>query len=39
MLKTDRPNNTKIVEALKRGSFKSVGFKPVKLGNFDGVQD
>jgi hypothetical protein len=28
-----------LVEALKGGSFKSVGFKPLKLGNFDGVQD
>jgi hypothetical protein len=29
----------KLVEALKGGSFKSVGFKPTKLRNFDGVQD
>jgi hypothetical protein len=28
----------KLVEAFKRGSSKSVKFKPAKLGNFDGVQ-
>jgi hypothetical protein len=39
MLKMNRPDFIKLVEALKRGSFKSVGFKPIKLGNFDGVQD
>jgi hypothetical protein len=33
----NRPNFTKFVEALKKGSSKSVGFKLVKLGNFDGV--
>jgi hypothetical protein len=28
-----------LVEALKGRSSKSVGFKPTKLENFDGVQD
>jgi hypothetical protein len=28
---------TKLVIALKGGSSKSVGFKPVKPGNFDGI--
>jgi len=30
---------TKLVAALKRGSSNGVGFKLVKLGNFDGVQN
>jgi hypothetical protein len=34
----NRPDFTGLVEALKGGSFKNVGFKPLKLGNFDGVQ-
>jgi len=34
-----RPDFTKLVEALKGGLSKSVGFKPIKLGNFDGVRD
>jgi hypothetical protein len=28
-----------LIKALKGGSFKNVGFKPTKLGNFNGVQD
>jgi hypothetical protein len=35
----NRPDFTKLVEALKGRSSMSVGFKLVKLGNFDGVQD
>jgi hypothetical protein len=35
----NRPNFTKLVAALKRGSSNGVGFKLVKLGNFDGVQN
>jgi len=35
----NRPNFTELVEALKGGSFKSVGFKPVKPGNFDGARN
>jgi hypothetical protein len=34
-----RPDFTELVEALKGGLSKSVGFKPIKLGNFDGVRD
>jgi hypothetical protein len=33
------PDFTELVEALKGRSSKSVGFKPTKPGNFDGVQD
>jgi hypothetical protein len=33
------PNFTKLVEALKGGSSINVRFKPIKLGNFDGVLD
>ncbi len=35
----NRPNFIKLVEALKGGSSRSVGFKPTKPRNFDGVQD
>jgi hypothetical protein len=35
----NRPDFVKLVKAFKRGSFKNVGFKPTKPGNFDGVQD
>jgi hypothetical protein len=34
-----RPDFTKLVEALKGGSFISVGFKSTKPRNFDGVRD
>jgi hypothetical protein len=33
----NRPDFTKLVVALKRGSSKAVGFKPAKPRNFDGV--
>jgi hypothetical protein len=33
----NRPDFTELVEAFKGGSFKSVRFKPTRLGNFDGV--
>jgi hypothetical protein len=39
LLKMNWPDFIGLVEALKRGSSKSVGFKPAKLGNFDGVQN
>jgi hypothetical protein len=39
LLKMNRPDFTKLVEALKGRSSKSVGFKPVKPRNFDGVQN
>jgi hypothetical protein len=32
MLKMNRLDFTKSIEALKGGSFKNVGFKPTKLG-------
>jgi hypothetical protein len=35
----NRPDFTELVVALKGRSLKGVGFKPIKLGNFDGVQD
>jgi hypothetical protein len=38
LFKMNRPDFTRLVEALKRGSFKNVGFKPVKPRNFDGVR-
>jgi hypothetical protein len=34
----NRPDFTELVVTLKGGSSKGVGFKPTKLGNFDGVQ-
>jgi hypothetical protein len=37
LLKMNRPDFIKLVEALKGGASKNVGFKPTKLGNFDGV--
>jgi hypothetical protein len=37
LLRMNRPDFTKLVEALKGGSSKSVGFKPTKPRNFDGV--
>jgi hypothetical protein len=33
------PDFTELVIALKGGSSKELGFKPAKLGNFDGVRD
>jgi hypothetical protein len=39
LLKMERLNFIELVEALKRGSSKSVGFKPTKPENFDGVRD
>jgi hypothetical protein len=39
LLEMNRPNFIKMVEALKKGSFKSVGFKSTKHGNFDRVQN
>ncbi len=36
LLKMNRPNFTKLVEALKRRSSKSARFKPTKPENFDG---
>jgi hypothetical protein len=35
----NRLDFTKLVAAFKGGSLKGVGFKPIKLGNFDKVQD
>jgi hypothetical protein len=35
----NRPNFTELVTAFKGGSSKGVGFKPVKLGTFDGARD
>jgi hypothetical protein len=39
LLIMNRPNFNKLVAPLKGGSSKGIGFKPAKLGNFDGVQD
>jgi hypothetical protein len=39
LLKMNRLDFTRLVEAFKGGSSKNVGFKLIKLGNFDGVQD
>jgi hypothetical protein len=39
LVKMNRPDFTGLVEALKKKSFKSVGFKPIKPGNFDEVID
>jgi hypothetical protein len=39
LLKMNRPDFTKLVAALKGGSSKGVGFKPIKLKNFDKVRD
>ncbi len=33
----NRPDFIELVNALKKGSFKSVGFKPANFKNFDGV--
>jgi hypothetical protein len=35
----NRPDFIELVVDLKGGSSKGVKFKPVKPGNFDGVQD
>jgi hypothetical protein len=35
----NKPDFIKLVKAFKKGSYKGVGFKPVKLGNFDDVRD
>jgi hypothetical protein len=34
----NRPNFIELVVALKGRSLKGVGFKPAKLGNFDGAR-
>jgi hypothetical protein len=39
LFKLNRLDFTELVAALKGGSSKGVGFKPIKPGNFDGVQD
>jgi hypothetical protein len=39
LFKMNRFNFIELVKALKRGSSKNVGFKLVKSGNFDGVQN
>ncbi len=39
LLKMNRPDFSELVEALKGGSPKSVGFKPARPGNFDGARD
>jgi hypothetical protein len=39
LLKMNRPDFSELVEALKGGSSKSVGFKPARPGNFDGARD
>jgi hypothetical protein len=39
LLKMNRPDFTELVVALKGASSKSVGFKPARLGNFDGARD
>jgi hypothetical protein len=39
LLKMNKPNFIKLAEAFKRRSSKSVGFKPVRPRNFDGVQN
>jgi hypothetical protein len=36
LLKMNRPNFTRLVEAFKRRSSKSARFKPTKPENFDG---
>jgi hypothetical protein len=38
-LKMNRPDFGELVEALKGGSSKHVGFQPAKPGNFDGARD
>ncbi len=37
LLKMNKPDFTKLVLALKRGSLKGVGLKLVKPRNFDGI--
>jgi len=39
LLKISRHNFIGLVEAFKRKSLKNVGFKFIKLWNFDGLQD
>jgi len=39
LLKMNRPDFNELVTTLKGGSSKGVGFKPVRLGNFDGAWD
>jgi hypothetical protein len=39
LLEMNRLNFTGLVAAFKRGSSKSVGFKAIKLGNFDRIRD
>jgi hypothetical protein len=39
LLKMNRPDFSELVEALKGGLSKSVGFKPARPENFDGARD
>jgi hypothetical protein len=39
LLKMNRPDYNELVVALKGGSSKGVGFKPVRPGNFEGARD
>jgi hypothetical protein len=39
LFKMKRPNFIRLVEALKGTSFQSITFNPIKLGNFNNVQD
>jgi len=39
LVKMNRPDFTRLVEALKKKSSKSIGSKPTKPGNFDEVID
>jgi hypothetical protein len=39
LLKMNRPDYNELVTALKGGSSKSVAFKPVRPGNFEGARD
>ncbi len=37
LLKMNRPDYNELVTTLKGGSSKGVGFKPARLGNFEGA--
>jgi hypothetical protein len=39
LLKTNRPDFSELVAALKGGPSKNLGYQPAKPGNFDGVRD
>jgi hypothetical protein len=39
LLKMNKPDFGELMEALKGGSSKHVGFQPTKPGNFDGARD